>query len=136
MKKLINDPNDVVVEALLITAAFSRNRAQRRLLAAAAALLFAGFVLFQGVVWPAWWVLFLSFLPWGSSGRSSLQPSGAPTRVTPWQVAFVAAVLLQQIYVSGVSFEKPPLFSAYDMYSASYESMEDYQRSGARRNGD
>jgi hypothetical protein len=126
----------VVVEALLITAAFSRNRAQRTLLAASAGLLFAGFVLFQGVVWPAWWVLFLSFLPWDRSGWSSPRPSGSVTHLTRWQVAVIAVVLLQQVYVSGVSFEKPPLLSAYDMYSASYESMEDYLRSGARPSGD
>jgi hypothetical protein len=126
----------VVVEALLLTAAFSRSRTHRTLLAAAAALLFAGFVLFQGVMWPGWWVLFLSFLPWDTHRQPALQASGSSARLTAMQMAIVAAVLLQQIYVSGVSLERPPLLSAYDMYSASYDSMEDYERStGLDRRG-
>jgi hypothetical protein len=124
----------VIVEALLITAVFSRSRTHKTLIAMAAAMLFAGFVLFQGVVWPAWWVLFLSFLPWedlrpgpvsGNVGGIA-GPAAAP-RASALQLAFVLAVLLQQIYVSAVSLEVPPLLSAYDMYSASYDSMEEYE---------
>ena len=122
----------VVVEAMLITAAFSRSRAYRALLATAAAMLFAGFALFQGVVWPAWWVLFLSFLPWdrfrpataGDAARAVVVPT--LVRASALQLAFILAVVLQQVYVSGVSMERPPLFSSYDMYSASYDNMEQY----------
>jgi hypothetical protein len=123
----------VVVEALLITAAFSRSRLHKAVLGLGAVLLFGGFVLFQGVVWPAWWVLFLSFLPWerlwrGPADASTVAPAASAHRASVPQLACIAAVALQQVYVSGVSLEVPPLFSAYDMYSASYDSMEQYEQ--------
>jgi hypothetical protein len=118
----------VIAEGLLITAAFSRSRLHRSLLAVAAALLFAGFALFQGVIWPAWWVLFLSFLPWERFRRAPAASAPAPSaRATPLQIASIVGVVLQQVYVSGVGLEVAPLLSAYDMYSASYDSMEQYQ---------
>jgi len=126
----------VVVEALLITAAFSRSRLHTSLLAAGAVLLFGGFVLFQGVVWPGWWVLFLSFLPWERLTRSpaAIAARKAPAataltapRATALQLAAIITVALQQWYVSGVSLEVPPLLSSYDMYSASYDSWEQYE---------
>ena len=119
----------VVVEALLITAAFSRSRRYKSLLALSAALLFAGFVLFQGVVWPAWWVLFLSFLPWERIGRTpamAAAPTG-PARASASQLTVIVVIALQQWYVSGVSLEVPPLLSSYDMYSASYDSWEQFE---------
>jgi hypothetical protein len=123
----------VVMEALLITAAFSRSRPHRVALAAGAAMLFLGFLLFQGVGWPGWWLLFLSFLPWDRIGRRVAPSNRSPAGASAWQLAIITAMLLQQIYVSAVSIEKPPLLSAYDMYSASYESMDDYLSRGQEK---
>jgi hypothetical protein len=118
----------VMIEGLLITAAFSRSRSHRSILAFAAAMLFAGFALFQGVVWPAWWVLFLSFLPWERFNRAPAGLASAPpARASALQIASIVGVVLQQVYVSGVGIEMAPLLSSYDMYSASYDSMQQYK---------
>jgi hypothetical protein len=102
-------------------------------LAAGAAMLFLGFLLFQGVGWPGWWLLFLSFLPWDRIGRRVAPSNRSPAGASAWQLAIITAMLLQQIYVSAVSIEKPPLLSAYDMSSASYESMDDYLSRGQEK---
>jgi hypothetical protein len=117
----------VAVEALLITAAFSRSSRYRAALAVATLMLFTGFILFQGIFWPAWWVLFLSFLPWHRIGGGEYGIDTTP-RLGALQVAAVVVVLTQQLLVSAANVERAPILSAYDMYSASYDSMEDYKR--------
>ena len=54
----------VVAEALVITAAFSRNGGYWLGLGAVALGMLAGFGLFMGVFWYRWWILLLGFLPW------------------------------------------------------------------------
>ena len=114
----------VVVEYLLVTAVFSRRGWYRALLAVASLFLLVGFALFQGIVWPAWWMLLGAFLPWGR-----IAAPAAPTgrSLTTAQMAAVAAVIAQQIVVSAGHVEARPLLSAYDMYSATYASPEDYE---------
>jgi hypothetical protein len=115
----------VVVEYLLVTAVFSRRGWYRALLAVASLFLLVGFALFQGIVWPAWWMLLGAFLPWG---RIAAPPAARAGRsLTTAQMAAVAAVIAQQIVVSARHVEARPLLSAYDMYSATYASPDDYE---------
>lgn len=54
----------IAIEALVIVAVLM-GAYRHRLVAGAAALgLLLGFTLLQGLFWPAWWMLLLSFLPW------------------------------------------------------------------------
>ena len=116
----------VVIEAVVVTAAFSRSVTHILLCGAGALALLAGFALFQGVAWPGWWILLIAFLPWqrlGTSPRTALSPpslSGA-------HFAVVVLLVAQQFVASAFHIEARPLTSAYDMYSATYGSAEDYE---------
>jgi hypothetical protein len=123
----------IVIEAGLVTAAFVRNEWYRLALGLGTAAVFSGFVLFMGVFWPGWWILFLGFLPWQrigaalSAGAAPFRPSaqtGTHMMATPMQVALVCGVLAQQLVSSSLKLERAPMFSWYDMYSATYESPE------------
>jgi hypothetical protein len=115
----------VVVEALLITAVFSTRGWYRALLAIASLALLLGFALFQGIVWPAWWMLLAAFLPWGRIAR---RPGGGREgSLTAAQAAAVALIVAQQLVASAAAIEARPLLSAYDMYSATYDSPDDYE---------
>jgi hypothetical protein len=119
----------VLTEALVITATFSRRRWHRAIAGVGALSLLAGFALFQGVVWPLWWILLLGFLPWESIAAAR---AAAPS-LTVWpasraQAAAVVLLIAQQIVVSAFGIESAPLFSAYDMYSATYASREAFDR--------
>ncbi|MBI4887262.1 MAG: hypothetical protein HY824_09225 [Acidobacteria bacterium] len=123
----------VAVETLLVTAAFSRSAAYRLSIAAATLALLSGFALFQGIVWGGWWVLLLAFLPWErlrlpSTGTIGVRaaPAAAPS-FSRGQVAVVAVLGLQQFVVSCARIEARPVLSAYDMYSSTYGSAEEYE---------
>jgi hypothetical protein len=116
----------VVVELLLITAAFARSDTYRLMLAAATLTLFGGFAIFQGVLWWSWWILLLAFLPWQRIRADVGSPATLQT-FRPVHVAVVIVVLAQQLVVSATSFEARPLLSAYDMYSATYRTAEEYE---------
>jgi hypothetical protein len=116
----------VIIEASPIFAAFGRSATVRMIAAAGAVALLLGFQLFQGIVWPAWWILLLGFLPWQRLAHevASASRTGSLTAV---QTAVVVAVLVQQIYCSVFEVEARPLLSAYDMYSTTYGSPEEYE---------
>lgn len=118
----------VAVEAIAITAAFSRSDGYRIAVGALCLSLLAGFALFQGVFWWGWWILLLAFLPWQ---RWSTAPAGAvhAAALRPLQAGIAVLLLLQQIAVSGAQLEARPMLSAYDMYSASYGSVDEYEAS-------
>ena len=119
----------VLTEALVVTAAFSRSRAHRAIAGLGALALLAGFALFQGVVWPFWWILLLGFLPWESAPaapRAALSPAAWPASRA--QAAAVVLLVAQQVVVSAFGIESAPLFSTYDMYSATYASREAFDR--------
>lgn len=61
----------VLIEGLTIVAAFVKMPTVRLGLGLAAMSILTGFYLFQGVMWPAWWILLLGFLPWQSFDRST-----------------------------------------------------------------
>ena len=54
----------VLIEATFWLVIWFRRPTVRALFGAAGAALLAGFYLFQGVYWPAWWALMLAFVPW------------------------------------------------------------------------
>ena len=54
----------IAVESLIIVGVIARAYRYRLAAGFGALSLMAGFVLLQGIYWPAWWILLLSFLPW------------------------------------------------------------------------
>jgi len=116
----------VAVEAVVITAAFSRSTALVLLCGAASLLLLAGFALFQGVIWPAWWILLIAFLPW-QYFHNTPRPAFELPSLSRAHVAVVLVLVAQQFVASAFHIEARPLVSAYDMYSATYASAEDYE---------
>jgi len=116
----------VAIEALVITAAFSRSTTHHLLCGAASLALFTGFALFQGVLWLGWWILLLAFLPW-QLFRTSPRTSMDTLSLSGAQVAIVLTLVAQQSVASTFQVEARPLVSAYDMYSATYASPEEYE---------
>jgi len=135
----------IALEAVVITGAFVRNEWYRLAMGAGVMALFSGFYLFMGVFWPAWWILMLGFLPWqrllravrpahGAHARSA-GPAVAPVaahwggRLAVAQSLVVLAILTQQVVVSALKLDQAPMFSWYDMYSATYRSPADWAAS-------
>jgi len=115
----------VLTEALVIVAAFTRRARLRLALGIAAAVLLSGFVLLQGVFWPAWWLLLLGFVPWDRVVRRSTIAAASPARPLTWpQTAAVLALIGQQIVVTAAAIEIEPFASRYDMYSTTHASPE------------
>jgi hypothetical protein len=116
----------VLVEAAVITAAFSRSVSYRAACGLASLAILSGFWLFQGVMWPGWWILLLGFLPWQwIRGGPHVAPRGGSLLIV--QSAFVAALAIQQCYASWVRLEARPFISAYDMYSTTYANEDAYE---------
>jgi hypothetical protein len=120
----------ILVEALVIIGACSRRYRYRMWAGIGALALLAGIYLFQGLFWPAWWILLLSFLPWHLVGTPRVAPHAMPA--VRWAPLLVGTmIVVQQVVVSGLRLEAGPLFSAYGMYSTSYASPEEFeQKSG------
>lgn len=133
----------VVAEALVITAALSRNQTYRLALGLLACGLLAGFWLFMGVFWPGWWILLLGFVPWSkltswfraSSNLSvtgeRVSPGISPIEVLPslGQLAAIVFLASQQLVVSAMRIERAPAFTYYPMYSSTYETPEEFDAS-------
>lgn len=131
----------IAIEALVVTAAFSRSERYRLAMGLAAAALFGGIGLLMGIAWPGWWIPLLAFLPWERWSR----PIAPATHVTPpvsrpgriaagsllttAQLAIVLGVIGQQVVVSTLRLERAPMFSWYDMYSRSYVDRADFNAS-------
>jgi hypothetical protein len=115
----------VMTEALVITAAFSNSDRYRAFMGACAACLLVGFALFQGVVWPGWWVLLLGFLPWHRIRVRAA--TAADVSISVLQRAAVGALALVQVVAWMAQVEGRPLLSAYDMYSVTYDGDDAYQ---------
>jgi hypothetical protein len=125
----------IAIEALVLPVALFGSPTVRMIAAPAVAAMFAGFWLFQGVAWPAWWVLLLSFAPWHlvAARRRALtaQPTpGGRLTLRYVQAAIVVIVIGQQLIASIGRIEAPPLLSAYDMYSKTYASPREYPADG------
>jgi hypothetical protein len=118
----------VVAEAVAITAAFSRSDLYRMIVVVMCMALLAGFALFQGVQWWGWWILLLAYLPWQRFHAAVPAPTQAAA-LAPVQSAAAILLLIQQLAVSAAHLEARPILSAYDMYSASYGSVDEYEAS-------
>jgi hypothetical protein len=122
----------ILIESTIVFGAFARRYVYRAVAGAAGVALLSGFALFQGLFWPAWWLLLLSFLPWHRLGRqSNLESSGnvafrAVPRMT-LQPLIVIVFIAQQLVVSGLSLEAGPVLSTYGMYSNTYDSPGAYE---------
>ena len=125
----------VAIEAITITAAFTRSEGYRLGIGLGALSLVAGFRIFMGVLWLGWWIPLLGFLPWQrisevtSRLKSQLPtpqlPIGRSTRLaTASQVAMIVFLLGQQIVVSTLGIERAPMFTHYPMYSYTFDSPE------------
>jgi hypothetical protein len=134
----------VAIEAFVLVGACSTRYSYRLAAGVGALALFAGFALFQGLFWPAWWVLLLAFLPWhrvwlkpdttyeermheGGMWRPASAGPRPSEALRPAHVVAIAAVILQQAVASAARIEVAPLVSAFDMYSSTYASPADYE---------
>jgi hypothetical protein len=134
----------IAVEALVIIAVLM-GAYRYRLVAGVAALgLLLGFTLLQGLFWPAWWVLLLSFLPWhlmggpaevgpAKAGHYVPDANGRSVRLQAdlfprTQVFVVMTLIAVQLGVSLLTLEVSPLLSTYDMYATTYGSPAEYEQ--------
>jgi hypothetical protein len=123
----------ILIETLIVFGAFARRYVYRAAAGLAGVALLGGFAVFQGLFWPAWWLLLVSFLPWHWLVRRStpVQPTSASS--TPHvarvrlQPLIVIVFVAQQLLVSGLSLEAGPALSTYGMYSNTYDSPEAYE---------
>jgi hypothetical protein len=122
----------ILIESLIVFGAFARRYVYRASAGLAGVALLSGFALFQGLFWPAWWLLLVSFLPWHWLVRHSIPvqsanasaPDVARVRLQP---LIVIVFIAQQLLVSGLSLEAGPALSTYGMYSNTYDSPEAYE---------
>jgi hypothetical protein len=116
----------LMLEACFIAASVKSSLWWRLLWGTAGLSLYAGFYLFQGIVWWPWLLLFTAFLPWPLLDRE--RPAIATAHVRPWHAFVLLGVACQQIAVSVSGTEIEPLFSNYAMYSGAYSSVEEFER--------
>jgi hypothetical protein len=129
----------IAIESLVIFGVLSRLYRYRLIAGASALCLLTGFSLLQGLFWPAWWILLISFLPWhlvasdaGQERTEDLRLDLGPRRLLhPPGVAIVAVFLAAQLVVSLLKLEVSPLISTYDMYSTTYASTTEYEQKAA-----
>jgi hypothetical protein len=118
----------IAIESLVIVGVLSKQYRYRLLAGLAAMSLLIGFMVFQGILWPAWWMLLLSFLPW-----HLIRPQGASANSSREQIVTlrapaiaITAVIAVQLFISAFKLEIAPVFSTYDMYSTTYGNAEEY----------
>jgi hypothetical protein len=119
----------IAIETLVIVGVGARAYRYRLIAGGAVLCLLLGFSLLQGLFWPAWWILLLSFLPWhlvrrpGASAAPAMRSGPFPKLALVMVIALVA----QQLFVSLLKLEVPPVLSTYDMYSTTYASPAEYE---------
>ena len=120
----------ILTEACFISMIFVRSPWYRLLLGGVGLSLTVGFYVFQGVLWPAWLMLFTALLPWPLLDRGAEAPAlasnTAPLRVR--HVLLLAALAGQQALVSVAAVSVQPLLDDYPMYSHTFESPEAFDR--------
>lgn len=135
----------VMIEGAFWTVAFFKHPAVRALYGLAGFAMLAGFYLFQGLFWPAWWALFLAFLPWSVLDRVTIRvratdaerasrsqahhesdetPLDTPVPLPRFTSIAIVMLTLQQPIVSALRVESEPFFSDYSMYSYTWPSKE------------
>lgn len=122
----------IALEGAFIVVIFARTEWQRLIALGAAALLFGGLYVLQGIAWPPWWLLLLSFLPW-QWWRAS-RDKGRQERFVMWsrlplaqQVVALAMVILQG-YATIAAIEREPFLSNFPMYSGTYASTQQFDQ--------
>ena len=128
----------IVIELLVIAGVVSRMYRYRALAGLASMSILGGFALFQGLFWPGWWMLLLSFLPWhlvrpastasATAERDASMPQTLRRLLAPAPVAVVVTFIVVQLVVSTLRLEVSPLISTYDMYSTTYASPAEYEQ--------
>ena len=121
----------IVAEASFIGIIFVRSPWLRFALGCVGLSLFAGFYLFQGVIWWPWLMLFTALLPWPLLDRGAGSTAPPVTTTTPlraWHVALLAALAVQQALVSVSAVEVEPIMSNFPMYSNTVDSPEEFRR--------
>jgi hypothetical protein len=130
----------IAIESLVIFGVLSRLYRYRLIAGASALGLLTGFSLLQGLFWPGWWILLISFLPWHlvapdrdlAEGIERRRVDFGSTRLLhPPAVAIVVVFLALQLVVSLLKLEVSPLLSTYDMYSTTYASTAEYEQKAA-----
>jgi hypothetical protein len=119
----------VALELSFLLAGYVRDWRCRAVIGVAAVMTLFGFNIMQGVFWPAWWVLLISFVPWSrlpALVRQRTVAIGSLATVgrslTPAQARVLAALVLTQTTASAAAIEVEPFVSNYPMYSWTYES--------------
>jgi hypothetical protein len=116
----------IAIESLVIAGVLSRAYRYRALAGLGALGLVSGFSLLQGLFWPGWWLLLLSFLPWHLVPS---RPRGQATALLrPAPVTVVAGLIAAQFVISLFRLEVSPLISAYDMYATTYASPAEFEQ--------
>ena len=120
----------IAIESVVIFGVLSRAYRYRLAAGVAAMSIIGGFVVLQGLRWPGWWLLLLSFLPWHlirpARAAESASPRVLARRAVPRQAMAVMALFVLQLIVSAFRLEVTPLLSTYDMYSTTYASEAEY----------
>jgi hypothetical protein len=120
----------IAIESLVIAGVLSRAYRYRALAGLGALALVSGFSLLQGLFWPGWWLLLLSFLPWHLVPS---RPAVQTAALRPAPVRVVVGLIAAQFVISLFQLEVSPLISAYDMYATTYASPAEYeQKAGAQ----
>ena len=122
----------MVTEGLFWMVALTPSLVLRAAFGLAGLAMLAGFYVFQGVFWPAWWALFLAFLPWPRLDRLARAGAGADHRepagpsiaaaIPAVASAVIVAMVVQQPIVSALRMESEPFLSDYSMYSYTWPS--------------
>jgi hypothetical protein len=96
--------------------------------------LLIGFYVFQNEIWAAWWSLFLMFfIPWPRLLPRGRTPVSTDRLLPIPLVAVTAVIVALQVIASAQRVELSPLMSDYPMYSSTYASIEEFERSAGLR---
>jgi hypothetical protein len=120
----------IAIESLVIAGALSQRYGFRFMAGAASLALLSGFTLLQGLFWPGWWILLLSFLPWHLVRRSEAG-AASPEGMLRAPAAVVLSLIVVQLGVSLTRLEVSPFLSTYDMYATTYASPAEYEQKSA-----
>jgi hypothetical protein len=130
----------IAIESVAIIGICSRAYRYRLAAGCMAFPLMLGFGLLHGLIWPLWWMMMLSFLPWHlvrpAAARAASLPNQFLLPSESWRLRFAVVLVLtfvgQQIVVSALKLDVPPLLSFYDMYATTYDSPAEYEDSGGQ----